>query len=125
MNADEKYGDVLLAYWGRWARNRIVSGHGYSSESIEYKLMRDGLVIASQRNDVEPDDDLAESLDSIIVRMPKKMKKVVKVEYLVYASRKHKQEICHLGRRRYEDFLKRGRNWVVMEYEQCNIFALA
>ncbi len=122
MNSEDKaYIDALLTYWGRWARSRIISGHGYSSESVEYRLMRDGMISSSTDNHIEPSDDIAESVESIIVQMPTKMKKVVKIEYIVYASRKHKQEICRLGRRQYEDLLTRGRNWVLMEFDKCSL----
>lgn len=114
MTADQKYADILLSWWAKWVRG-YISG-GYPSITIEGRLAKEGAIIRSTGKP-EEENEPAEKVEQIVSKMLPKMKKVVKVEYLTYTTRKEKQRRLKMGRYEYEQILREAQSKVVYEYD--------
>lgn len=114
MTPDQHYADTLLSYWGKWVRSQIIGG--YPKECIESRLMREGVLIPTIGK-VEESDEVAEKIESIIIKMPKNMQNLVKIEYLTYNTRAIKQKRLRIGRRQYERTLHEAQNIIARDYE--------
>ena len=114
MTADQRYADTLLSYWAKWVRTAIENG--YSSETIEYRLMKAGTLISTNYK-VEEEDNIAESVEQIVTKMPEQMKKLIKIEYLTYNTRKIKQKRLQMTRWKYEQILRNAQDRVCQEID--------
>lgn len=118
LTADQRFADALLTYWAKWVKSR-PQALGYSRECIESRLMREGVLIPTIGK-LEDTNEPAEQIEAIIVRMPHKMKKLVKIEYLTYNTRKIKQKQIHLSEYKYTQLLREAQNRVFDEYDLKN-----
>lgn len=114
ITQEQKDADDLLTFWGKWVRSRAES-LGYSRECIESRLMREGVLIPTVGK-LEETNIIAEELERIIVLMPYKMKKLVKIEYLTYTTRKIKQKRLHLSEYSYTKTLRDAQDRVSREF---------
>lgn len=115
ISDDQKKGDALLAWWGKWIKTSPLRGYG--SMTVEGRLIKQGVLIPTI-NKLEETDEMAEKVENIIVTMPPKMKKVVKVEYLSYSTREIKQRRAKMGRYQYEQLLREAQLTVARHYHE-------
>lgn len=117
MTPDQRYADTLLSYWGKWVRTSYFGG--YPSTTIESRLMEEGVLIPTIGK-IEGSDDLAETIEYIITKFPCNTKKLLKIEYLTYDTRKNKQKRLRLSRYKYEQILHSALNRVCEEFDLKN-----
>lgn len=77
--------DNVLAQWAEWSRRRDDAGLGYPSQTVEYRLMREGAG-ASIRSTAGPRlvdmPEVVEKVEAVLVRMPERHRQVVRAKYL-------------------------------------------
>lgn len=77
--------DNVLAQWGEWSRRADDAGIGYPSQTVEYRLMREGAG-ASIRSTAGPrllsTPEVVERVEAVIVKMSERHRAVVKARYL-------------------------------------------
>ena len=117
MTADQRYADTLLSYWAKWVKTSTYGG--YPRSTIESRLMEEGVLIPTIGK-LESSDDLAEAIECIVIKLPHNTKKLLKIEYLTYDTRKNKQKRLHLSRYKYEQILHSALNRVSEEFDLQN-----
>ncbi len=118
ITPNQERGEQLLSWWGLWNKRRFEN-LGYSKETIESRLMREGVLIPTIGK-LEETDYIAELVEFIISRFPPKQKKVVKIEYLTYTTRKEKQKRVHLSEYKYTLLLREAQDRVSYEFDLKN-----
>lgn len=107
---DDKELQTLLVRWRIWSQSNYDS-LSYSSTSIEYKLMNEGMVIRSTGN-ITIEDVECESLDHAISKMPKRLKKIIKMKYLFKWLNKDAAKALSISMPSYKDRVVQSRMWL-------------
>lgn len=107
---DDKELQLLLKTWREWSRSNFES-IGYNSVTIEYKLMKEGMVIKSTGSNVIENPE-CELLDHAIAIMPYKLKKIIKLKYLFHWLNKDAAKVLGMSVPSYKDHVMRSRMWL-------------
>ncbi len=101
---------MLLIQWREWSRSSNES-LGYNSKSIEYTLMKEGMVIKATGSNVSENIE-CELLDHAIALMPQKLKKIIKLKYLFHWLNKDAAKTLGMSVPSYKDHVIRSRMWL-------------
>ena len=107
---DDRELQNLLTRWRTWSRS-TSNGIGWSYSTIEYRLMLEG-VTQSVTGSRDKEDPECEVLDSAISRMPKKMKKIIKLKYLFGWLNKDSAIELNMSLTSYKNTLIQSRAWL-------------
>lgn len=93
----DKYIDWRLREWGKWARRGGGAGIGFKSSTIEAEMIEmGGVMIRGQGKKSSIDHDpRAEQVESIVSKMPKRLKRVAIVRYIKTGSPKDRAKMLH------------------------------
>lgn len=107
---DDKDLQILLKRWREWS-NSDFGALGYCSNTIEFTLMNEGMVIKSTGNTYSDNPD-CELLDHAIAIMPKNLKKIIKMKYLYGWTNKDAALTLKMALPTYKDLIMRSRMWL-------------
>lgn len=106
---DDRELQNLLIRWRKWSRTH--NALGFKSISVEYRLMREG-VTDKVTGSYEIEDIECEILDIAISKMPKSMKKIIKLKYLFGWTNKDAAKTQSMSLASYKTILITSRAWL-------------
>jgi len=101
---------TVLKMWHDWSKSNFES-LGYNSKSIEYTLMKEGMVIKSTGNN-EAENIICEQLDHAIAIMPNQLKVIIKFKYLYLWINKDAAKVLGISMPSYKDRVVQSRMWL-------------
>jgi hypothetical protein len=111
----EHYLEARLTQWAEWYSRKQLSGLGYPSCSLEYRIMREGALIRSTVPHPLPSNRAAEEIEQCIVELKAHnadMAYAVRCHYFQGGSLRQKARYLSVSHMQFKAYLERGRAWL-------------
>jgi Sigma-70, region 4 len=107
----DNYLIAILERLREWSQNNTIGVKGYKSSTIEHQLMTEGALVKVTGGFVV-DDIECEIVDSMIAKMPPRMKKAIKGKYLFNFTNKDAASDLKISISTYKRFIIRCREYL-------------
>ena len=108
---------VILCRWREWSQLGVSGSSGYKTRTIEHQLMIEG-ALTKLTGSMTIEDPECEQLDSAIAKLPKKMKKAMKLKYLFNFTNKDAAKVFGMSLSTYKRYIVRCRECVCTQFRQ-------
>jgi hypothetical protein len=111
-----RYVDERLNNWAKWAREKVKLGVGYHSQSVEYRLITEGLLVREPgAKRPMPCDPKAEEVEELLMYMSQQcrvMADTVREMYLTDDRIENKSRRTCVSETVFKTYLAMGRWWL-------------
>lgn len=110
------YLEARLSQWAEWYSQGNTYGLGYPPAAIEYRLMREGVIIRSLHPQPLPCHELAEEMEALVGEMAKqaeRMAQALRYYYFHPGSLRRQSAQCQLSYTHYRSEVEKAKQWLL------------